>query len=68
MISNPIINGGVYFVSDKAITLPPNYQRNYHDERRPVLVLSGPSTNSFKGWPTVLFHRRRRGRPDTASS
>ncbi|MDG4763624.1 type II toxin-antitoxin system PemK/MazF family toxin [Solwaraspora sp. WMMD406] len=49
-----VINGGIYYVKDKAISLPPNDGRNYHDERRPVVVLSGPDTNSLAGWPTVL--------------
>ncbi|MFV2105885.1 type II toxin-antitoxin system PemK/MazF family toxin [Micromonospora sp. LOL_015] len=54
MISKSVINGGVYYVKDLAISLPPNDGRNYHDERRPVVVLSGPNTNSVAGWPTVL--------------
>ncbi|GIE92298.1 type II toxin-antitoxin system PemK/MazF family toxin [Actinoplanes regularis] len=54
MISNPVIHGGVYLVKDSAITLPPNDERQVHDERRPVVVLSGPNTNSFAGWRTVL--------------
>lgn len=49
-----MINGGVYYVKDSAITLPPNDERVVHDERRPVVVLSGPSTNSFAGWRIVL--------------
>lgn len=53
-INNPVINGGVYYVKDSAISLPPNDGRKYHDERRPVVVLSGPNTNSFAGWRTVL--------------
>lgn len=53
-ISNPVINGGVYYVKDPVISLPPNDDRNIHEERRPVVVLSGPNTNSFAGWRTVL--------------
>lgn len=55
MIDNPVINGGVYYVSDSVISLPPNDERRYHDERRPVVVISGPNTNSSKGWRTVLI-------------
>lgn len=54
MINNPVINGGVYFVKDSVVSLPPNDDRNYHDERRPVVVLSGPDTNGLAGWRTVL--------------
>lgn len=53
-ISNPVINGGVYYVKDPVISLPPNDDRSIHEERRPVVVLSGPNTNSFAGWRTVL--------------
>jgi len=53
-INNPVINGGVYYVKDTTISLPPNDIRNYHEERRPVVVLSGPNTNSNGGWQTVL--------------
>lgn len=52
-VNNSVINGGIYFVKDSAISLPPNDDRSYH-ERRPVVVLSGPDTNSFAGWRTVL--------------
>ncbi|MFI6758977.1 type II toxin-antitoxin system PemK/MazF family toxin [Micromonospora sp. NPDC050417] len=53
-ISKPVINGGIYYVKDSVITLPSNDDRQYHEERRPVVVLSGPNTNSFGGWRTVL--------------
>lgn len=54
MISNPVINGGVYYVRDSLISLPPNDERQIHEERRPVVVLSGPDTNSSDGWRVVL--------------
>lgn len=54
MTTNPVVIGGVYYVKDSAITLPPNDERNFHDERRPVVVLSGPDTNSNGGWRIVL--------------
>ncbi|MFI7552505.1 type II toxin-antitoxin system PemK/MazF family toxin [Micromonospora sediminimaris] len=53
-ISSPIVIGGLYYVKDSIVSLPPNDGRNIHDERRPVVVLSGPNTNSFAGWRTVL--------------
>jgi hypothetical protein len=49
-----VVIGGVYYVRDSSITLPPNTERNFHDERRPVVVLSGPDTNSNGGWRTIL--------------
>jgi mRNA-degrading endonuclease toxin of MazEF toxin-antitoxin module len=54
MTSKPVINGGVYYVDDSVISLPPNDDRMYHNERRPVVVLSGPDTNSDDAWRTVL--------------
>ena len=36
------------------ITLPPDDDREYHAERRPVLVVSGSLTNSDATWPFVL--------------
>lgn len=54
MASELVVNGGVYYVKDPAISLPPNQGREFHDQRRPVVVLSGPATNSNGGWPIVL--------------
>jgi mRNA-degrading endonuclease toxin of MazEF toxin-antitoxin module len=54
MISSLVVNGGVYYVNDTALSLPPNDDRTYHEARRPVVVLSGPDTNSNRGWRTVL--------------
>jgi mRNA-degrading endonuclease toxin of MazEF toxin-antitoxin module len=48
------IAGGVYYVRDRDLTLPPNDMRLYHDERRPVVVISGPETNSDPTWRFVL--------------
>jgi mRNA-degrading endonuclease toxin of MazEF toxin-antitoxin module len=48
------IAGAVYYVRDRDLTLPPNQDRQYHDERRPVLVISGPETNSDPSWGFVL--------------
>ena len=52
-MSDPVI-GGVYYVADQALTLPPNDRRELHAERRPVLVISGPKTNSDATWRFVL--------------
>jgi len=54
MIDNAVVNGGVYYVKDAVISLPPNDARIYHEERRPVVVLSGPDTNSDRAWRMVL--------------
>lgn len=54
MPSGPVVYGGLYWVSDAALSLPPNDDRHLHD-RRPVLVISGPETNSDPLWPVVLI-------------
>jgi mRNA-degrading endonuclease toxin of MazEF toxin-antitoxin module len=48
------VAGAVYYVRDRDLTLPPDEDRVYHDERRPVLVISGPETNSDISWNFVL--------------
>jgi mRNA-degrading endonuclease toxin of MazEF toxin-antitoxin module len=48
------VAGAVYYVRDRDLTLPPNDHCQYHDERRPVLVISGPETNSDASWGFVL--------------
>lgn len=50
------IAGAVYYVRDRDLTLPPNEDRHYHDERRPVLVISG-SRNQLR--PFVEVRARR---------
>lgn len=52
--SSLVVNGGIYYVKDAALTLPPNDDREIHETRRPVIVLSGPSANSNRGWLFVL--------------
>jgi mRNA-degrading endonuclease toxin of MazEF toxin-antitoxin module len=49
-----IVIGGLYYVKDEYLTLPPESDRTIHSERRPVVVLSGPETNSSLDWPFVL--------------
>jgi mRNA-degrading endonuclease toxin of MazEF toxin-antitoxin module len=49
-----IQTGGVYWVDDRTLTLPPNDIRDYHD-RRPVVVLSSDVTNVDSAWKTVLI-------------
>lgn len=46
--------GGVYLVADRDLSLPPKDDRLVHEERRPVVVLSGLSTNGDTSWPVVL--------------
>jgi len=48
-----ILLGGVYWVADKQLTLPPDDDRQFH-ARRGVVILSGPETNSDPNWPVVL--------------
>jgi mRNA-degrading endonuclease toxin of MazEF toxin-antitoxin module len=43
--------GGIYWVSDEALTLPPNDDRKLHP-RRMVVVISGPG-NADPAWPLV---------------
>jgi mRNA-degrading endonuclease toxin of MazEF toxin-antitoxin module len=53
MTSSPVVQGGIYWVTDEDLSLPPNDNRKTHP-RRPVVVLTGPETNSFAGWRLVL--------------
>jgi len=53
MTSSPVVQGGIYWVNDRALTMPPNDDRKTYP-RRPVVVLTGPDTNSLTGWPFVL--------------
>ncbi|MFC0864275.1 type II toxin-antitoxin system PemK/MazF family toxin [Sphaerimonospora cavernae] len=47
-----IRKGGVYYVSDRSLTMPPNDKRNYHP-KRPVIVLSNDANNEQADWPFV---------------
>ncbi|MGW0588536.1 type II toxin-antitoxin system PemK/MazF family toxin [Streptosporangium sp. NPDC002607] len=47
-----IRKGGVYLVSDRSLTMPPNDQRNYH-LKRPVIILSGDAKNEQATWSLV---------------
>lgn len=49
-----ILTGGVYLVADNALSLPPNSAREYHDARRPFVVVSGQEYNDNPAWPLVL--------------
>lgn len=49
-----ILTGGVYLVADDAISLPPDSAREYHDERRPFVIVSGQESNDNPAWPLVL--------------
>jgi len=48
-----IRRGGVFWVSDETLSLPPNPQRTFHN-RRPVIVISGDAKNASPEWPHVL--------------
>jgi mRNA-degrading endonuclease toxin of MazEF toxin-antitoxin module len=52
---NPVVIGGVYYVADDIISLPPNDDRDIHEERRTVIVVTGPETNSDSDWDFVLI-------------
>ena len=49
-----IIAGGVYYVADDKLALPPESKRTRHEERRPFVVISGQTQNSDSRWPLVL--------------
>ncbi len=53
-MSQPVIVGGIYWVDDDLLTLPPRDDRPVTHPRRSVMVVSGPETNSDEGWPFVL--------------
>lgn len=50
----PVVIGGIYLVRDDRILLVPRDDRPATYERRPVLVVSGPETNSDTSWEFVL--------------
>ncbi|MFC6083840.1 type II toxin-antitoxin system PemK/MazF family toxin [Sphaerisporangium aureirubrum] len=50
----PYVTGGVYLVRDKALRLLPEEERVVHDERRPVVVVTGHRSNGDPDWPFVL--------------
>lgn len=49
----PLRKGGVYWVADNRLTLPPNDERTVKP-KRPVIVVSGDETNENPDWPIVL--------------
>jgi mRNA-degrading endonuclease toxin of MazEF toxin-antitoxin module len=49
----PIRKGGIFWVKDESLTMPPNDRRTYHPQRT-VIIMSGDSTNQDARWPTVL--------------
>lgn len=52
-MKSPIRKGGVYWVADSCLTLPPNDDRELKPTR-PVIVVSGDETNENPDWPIVL--------------
>lgn len=49
-----IIAGGVYYVADDKLALPPESKRTRHEERRSFVVVSGQPQNNDSRWPLVL--------------
>ncbi|WP_141582145.1 type II toxin-antitoxin system PemK/MazF family toxin [Actinomadura sp. WMMA1423] len=69
----PYLAGGIYLVPDKTLRLIPEESREIHDERRPVVVITGGETNGDADWPFVLIcpisgSTRRRTRFDVQLS
>lgn len=52
-MKSPIRKGGVYWVLDSSIQLPPESVRTVK-RRRPVIVISGDATNEAAAWPIAL--------------
>lgn len=50
----PYVAGGVYLVPDKVLRLIPEESRDVHDERRPVVVVTGGESNGDLDWPFLL--------------
>ena len=50
----PVYAGGIYLVHDGALRLIPEEDRVVHATRRPVVVVTGPNSNSDQGWPFLL--------------
>ncbi|WP_432086144.1 type II toxin-antitoxin system PemK/MazF family toxin [Streptomyces sp. bgisy095] len=53
-MSGPVYAGGVYYVVDDKLRLIPDEERQLHDTRRPVVVMTGPTANGDIRWPFVL--------------
>ncbi|WP_432107358.1 type II toxin-antitoxin system PemK/MazF family toxin [Streptomyces sp. AA1529] len=53
-MSVPVLAGGVYYVVDEKLRLIPDEQRQLHEARRPVLVVTGPTANGDLEWPFTL--------------
>ncbi|XKK40107.1 type II toxin-antitoxin system PemK/MazF family toxin [Nocardiopsis sp. ARC36] len=49
----PIRRGGIYWVPDRLLALPPDYDREPHPQRT-VVVISGDAENENDEWPIVL--------------
>lgn len=48
-----IKRGGIYWVPDRLLALPPDNDRNLHP-RRTVVVISGDAEHENEDWPIVL--------------
>lgn len=53
-LRTPVYAGGIYLVEDRTLRLIPEEERVVHTTRRPVVVVTGPDSNSDQGWPFVL--------------
>ncbi|MEU2299633.1 type II toxin-antitoxin system PemK/MazF family toxin [Streptomyces antibioticus] len=53
-MSVPVYAGGIYYVVDEKLRLIPDEERQLHDTRRPVLIVTGPTANGDTKWPFVL--------------
>jgi mRNA-degrading endonuclease toxin of MazEF toxin-antitoxin module len=53
-LPTPVYAGGIYLVKDDLLRLIPSEERQVHITRRPLVVVSGPETNSDLSWPFVL--------------
>lgn len=53
-ITTPAYLGGIYLVNEHKVRFVPDEDRVEHGTRRPVLVMSGPDSNSDPKWPFVL--------------
>ncbi|MFI6519831.1 type II toxin-antitoxin system PemK/MazF family toxin [Spirillospora sp. NPDC050679] len=52
-MKTPIRRGGVFMVSDEALSMPPNAARHLRTQR-PVVVISGDAKNCDADWKHVL--------------
>lgn len=54
VLPTPVYAGGIYLVRDELLRLIPEEERQVHVTRRPIVVVSGPETNSDLKWKFIL--------------